>query len=119
MAHAVAVWHLVEAVLRRDRTDLHGFEQDIIARVALVRHRQVASDPVHSKASDKRSGCSVFVPLALRADKQQAPFLCPTSFKRGWTEPAVISVYTCLNDHSVYLLCQVRMPVGSPSAVQD
>jgi hypothetical protein len=45
--------------------------------------------------------------------------LCPTSFKRGWTEPAVISVYTCLNDHSVYLLCQVRMPVGSPSAVQD
>ena len=34
VAHAVAMGHLEEAVLGRDRTDPHRLEQDVVARIA-------------------------------------------------------------------------------------
>ena len=34
VAHAVAMWRLVEAVLGGDRTDSDGLEQDIVARIS-------------------------------------------------------------------------------------
>jgi hypothetical protein len=87
--------HLVEAVPGRDRADLDRFKQDVIARVAFVRRRHVASDPFHSNISNKRSGCNAFVSQALqslRADKQRVPFLRPSSFTHGLTKAALVSV---------------------------
>ncbi len=34
VAHAVAVWHLVEAVARRLGADLDGLEQNVVAGIA-------------------------------------------------------------------------------------
>ena len=34
MAHAVAVGHLVKAVLSGDRADFHGFKENVIAGIA-------------------------------------------------------------------------------------
>ena len=43
VAHAGAVRHLVEAVLRRLRADLHRLEQDVVSRIA--RHNSVEPLP--------------------------------------------------------------------------
>ena len=54
VTHAVAVRDLEEAVLRRDRTDADGLEQDVVARIALHEKRQ---DQVATAAFAARRRC--------------------------------------------------------------